>query len=137
MHIEDMQCADTRLQGIVATAIPAITRDFNGLDYIGWYSGACFLLVGSSSALWGKLYKYLSARNVFMTALGIYLVGSIVAAAAPNGIALIVGRALQGLGCSGKWDIRSRLRWACWMTMWIFRLSQRIRPYHQLHGCSE
>lgn len=87
--------------GIVATAIPAITRDFNGLEYIGWYSGACFLLVGSSSALWGKLYKYLSARYVFMAALGIYLVGSIVAAAAPNGIALIVGRALQGLGCSG------------------------------------
>lgn len=103
MHLEDMKCADTRLQGTVATAIPAITRDFNGLEYIGWYSGACFLLVGSSSALSGKLYKYLSARYVFMAAPGIYLVASIVAAAAPNGIALVVGRALQGLGCSGKW----------------------------------
>lgn len=36
-----------------------------------------------------------------MTALALYLIGSIVAAAAPTSIALIVGRALQGWGCAG------------------------------------
>ena len=34
-------------------------------------------------------------------ALGFYSVGSVAAAAAPNSIALIVGRALQGWGCAG------------------------------------
>ncbi|GMF78050.1 unnamed protein product [Aspergillus oryzae] len=88
-------------QGIVATAIPEITSDFHALDHIGWYSGACFLLVGTTSAPWGKMYKYFSATYIYMTALGLYLVGSVVAAAAPSSIALIIGRALQGWGCAG------------------------------------
>ncbi|OOO04941.1 major facilitator superfamily MFS_1 [Aspergillus oryzae] len=87
--------------GIVATAIPEITSDFHALDHIGWYSGACFLLVGTTSAPWGKMYKYFSATYIYMTALGLYLVGSVVAAAAPSSIALIIGRALQGWGCAG------------------------------------
>ncbi|KAK5807057.1 hypothetical protein VI817_001315 [Penicillium citrinum] len=87
--------------GIVATAIPKITSDFHALGDIGWYSGACFLLVGTTSAPWGKMYKYFSAQWTYMTALALYLIGSIVAATAPNSIALIVGRALQGWGCAG------------------------------------
>ncbi|KAJ5635558.1 HC-toxin efflux carrier TOXA [Penicillium longicatenatum] len=87
--------------GIVATAIPGITDDFHRLDDVGWYGGACFLLVGSSSPMWGKLYKYFSAQLVYLTSVVIFLVGSILAAAAPNSPALIVGRALQGWGCSG------------------------------------
>ena len=85
----------------MATAIPAITRDFHGIDAIGWYSGACFLLVGCTSAMWGKMFKYLHGKWVYVAALGLYLIGSIVAAAAPNSAALIVGRAIQGWGCSG------------------------------------
>ncbi|KAJ6019309.1 hypothetical protein N7522_001376 [Penicillium canescens] len=87
--------------GIVATAIPKITSDFHALSDIGWYSGACFLLVGTTSAPWGKMYKYFSAQWTYMTALALYLIGSIVAATAPNSIALVVGRALQGWGCAG------------------------------------
>lgn len=51
--------------------------------------------------MWGKLYKYFSAQLVYLVSVAIFLVGSIVAAAAPNSAALIVGRALQGWGCSG------------------------------------
>ncbi|GAQ11442.1 putative HC-toxin efflux carrier TOXA [Aspergillus lentulus] len=87
--------------GIVATAIPGITDDFHRLDDVGWYGSACFLLVGSSSPMWGKLYKYFSAQLVYLTSVVIFLAGSILAAAAPNSAALIVGRALQGWGCSG------------------------------------
>ncbi|GIC87822.1 MDR family MFS transporter [Aspergillus udagawae] len=87
--------------GIVATAIPGITDSFHRLDDVGWYGSACFLLVGSSSPMWGKLYKYFSAQLVYLTSVVIFLAGSILAAAAPNSTALIVGRALQGWGCSG------------------------------------
>jgi MFS family permease len=51
--------------------------------------------------MWGKLYKYFSAQLVYLTSVVIFLAGSILAAAAPNSTALIVGRALQGWGCSG------------------------------------
>ncbi|KAJ7871737.1 putative MFS transporter [Mycena leptocephala] len=87
--------------GIVATAIPGITDDFRRLNDVGWYGSACFLLVGTSAPMWGKLYKYFSARLVYLASVVLFLVGSIVAAAAPNSPALIIARALQGLGCSG------------------------------------
>lgn len=85
----------------MATAIPAITNDFQSLNKIAWYSAACFILVGATSATWGKLFTYFSAPITYMSALVLYLIGSVVAAAAPNSIALIVGRAIQGCGCSG------------------------------------
>ncbi|KAJ7241353.1 putative MFS transporter [Mycena haematopus] len=87
--------------GIVATAIPSITDEFQRLDQVGWYGSACFLLVGTSSPMWGKLYKYFSARPVYLVAFALYLIGSIVAAAAPTSAALIIARTIQGLGCSG------------------------------------
>jgi MFS family permease len=51
--------------------------------------------------MWGKLYKYFSARLIYIGSLSLFLVGSIIAAAAPNSTALIVARAIQGWGCSG------------------------------------
>lgn len=88
--------------GIVATAIPGITDDFHQLDDVGWYGSACFLLNGTTSPVWGKLYKYLSARWVYLVSVLLFLIGSILAATAPNSAALIVGRAIQGWGCSGS-----------------------------------
>jgi MFS transporter, DHA2 family, glioxin efflux transporter len=85
----------------VATAIPDITNDFHSLNQIGWYSAACFILVGATSSTWGKFFTYFPAPLVYMSALFLYLIGSIVAAAAPNSTALIVARAIQGMGCSG------------------------------------
>ena len=89
------------IQGIVSTAIPGITDDFRRLDDVGWYGAACFLLVGASSPVWGKLYTYFSAKLVYLISVIVFMIGSVLAAAAPNSTALIVGRALQGLGCAG------------------------------------
>ena len=47
----------------------------------------------------GKLYKYFSAQLVYLVSVALFLIGSIVAATAPNSPALIVARALQG------WDV--------------------------------
>ncbi|KAK2738431.1 dynein heavy chain [Onygenales sp. PD_40] len=87
--------------GIIATAIPGITNDFHRLDDVGWYGSATFVLAAAASPLWGKLYKYVNVKPIFLSAVGIFLVGSIVAAAAPNSVSVIIGRALQGWGASG------------------------------------
>lgn len=87
--------------GIIATAIPGITNDFRKLDDVGWYGSATFILAASASPLWGKLFKYLDVKWVYLSAVGIFLVGSIVAAAAPNSVSVIIGRAIQGWGASG------------------------------------
>ncbi|KAJ5205193.1 hypothetical protein N7472_001641 [Penicillium cf. griseofulvum] len=87
--------------GIIATAIPGITDDFHHLNDVGWYGSATFLLVGSSSPMWGKMYKYLRIKWVYLSSVVFYLVGSIVAASAQNSISVIIGRAIQGLGAAG------------------------------------
>ncbi|EED13803.1 efflux pump antibiotic resistance protein, putative [Talaromyces stipitatus ATCC 10500] len=88
--------------GIIATAIPAITDEFLQLNYVGWYGGTIFLTLSTASPVWGKLYKYVSARYVYLVSIVIFLVGSIVAATAKSSIPFIIARALQGLGCSGS-----------------------------------
>lgn len=88
-------------QGIVATAIPSITNEFQALDEIGWYGGAYFLTFGVFSGFWGNLYKHYDARAVFLAATALFLVGSVVAAAAAGSVTLIVGRAVAGWGGAG------------------------------------
>lgn len=87
--------------GIIATAIPGITDDFHQLNDVGWYGSATFLLVGASSPMWGKMYKYLRIKWVYLSSVVFYLVGSIVAASAQNSLSVIIGRAIQGLGAAG------------------------------------
>jgi MFS family permease len=87
--------------GIIATAIPGITNDFRRLDDVGWYGSATFILAAAASPLWGKLFKYVNVKWTFLSAVGIFLVGSVVAAAAPNSVSVIIGRAFQCWGASG------------------------------------
>lgn len=86
---------------IVATAIPKITQEFKGLDKVGWYGAIFFATIGAFQSTWGKAYKYFDLKWTFLTALLIFEVGSTVCGAAPNAEALIVGRAIAGLGAAG------------------------------------
>lgn len=87
--------------GIISTAIPDITDRFHRIQDVGWYGCATFLLVAASSSVWGKVYKYLNVKYAFLTSIILLIIGSIVSAAAPNSVSVIVGRAIQGLGIAG------------------------------------
>jgi MFS family permease len=50
---------------------------------------------------WGKVYKYFPLKLWFLIAMFIFEVGSLICALAPGPTALIVGRAVAGLGGSG------------------------------------
>ncbi|KAI0469856.1 MFS gliotoxin efflux transporter glia [Xylariaceae sp. FL0804] len=86
---------------IISTAIPSITSEFNSMEDIGWYGSAFFLTLAALQSFWGKAYKYYLLRGVFLAAIGVFEVGSLVCALAPNSDALIVGRAVQGAGGAG------------------------------------
>ncbi|RDW81985.1 hypothetical protein BP6252_03097 [Coleophoma cylindrospora] len=86
---------------IVATAIPKITDEFHGLDLVGWYGAAFFLTVGAFQSTWGKAYKYFPLKTSFLVAIFIFELGSLICGVAPNSTALIVGRAIAGLGGAG------------------------------------
>jgi MFS family permease len=61
-----------------------------------------FLLTTSSFQLfYGKAYSLFSVKSIFLLAITIFEIGSLVCALAPNSRGLIVGRAIAGLGGSG------------------------------------
>ncbi|KAF4635470.1 hypothetical protein G7Y89_g2615 [Cudoniella acicularis] len=86
---------------IVATAIPKITDEFQGLDLVGWYGSAFFLTVGAFQSTWGKAYKYFPLKITFLMSIFVFELGSLICGVAPNSTALIVGRAIAGLGGAG------------------------------------
>jgi MFS family permease len=49
----------------------------------------------------GKLYTFFSIKWVFLIALIIFEIGSAICGAAPNSAALIIGRAVAGVGSAG------------------------------------
>ncbi|KAJ5096909.1 MFS transporter [Penicillium angulare] len=86
---------------ILATAIPEITTQFNSLDDVGWYGSSYMFATCSVQLIYGKLYTFYPSKWVYLIALIIFEVGSVVCATAPNSVALIVGRAVAGLGAAG------------------------------------
>ncbi|KAI5838933.1 major facilitator superfamily domain-containing protein [Morchella snyderi] len=88
-------------QTIIATAIPKITDQFGALDDVGWYGSGYMLTMCSFQLIYGKLYSYFSLKWCFLAAIGIFELGSLICGAAPTSEALIVGRAIAGLGCAG------------------------------------
>ncbi|KAM0273222.1 hypothetical protein ACHAQH_008390 [Verticillium albo-atrum] len=86
---------------IVATAIPKITDEFGGIEDVSWYGSAFFMANGGFQSSWGKAYKYFPLKWTFLAAIFVFEVGSLVCGAAPTSTALIIGRAIAGLGAAG------------------------------------
>ncbi|CAN8097747.1 unnamed protein product [Discula destructiva] len=86
---------------IVATAIPKITDEFHGLSDVSWYSSAFFMTLGGFQSAWGKAYKYFPLKTSFLISIFVFELGSLICGVAPNSVALIVGRAIAGLGAAG------------------------------------
>lgn len=86
---------------IVATAIPHITDEFHSLDQVGWYGSAFFLTIAAFQATWGKAYKYFPLKMTFLLTIFIFELGSLICAVAQDSTALIVGRAIAGMGGAG------------------------------------
>ncbi|CAH0025758.1 unnamed protein product [Clonostachys rhizophaga] len=88
-------------RSILATAIPKITTEFNSLNDIAWYGSAYLISTCCFQLMFGKLYATFPLKAIFLSALGLFEVGSIFCAAAPNSVTLIIGRAVAGIGCAG------------------------------------
>jgi len=79
------------------------------LDLVGWYGAAFFLTVGAFQSTWGKAYKYFPLKATFLIAIFIFELGSLICGVAPNSTALIVGRAIAGVGGAGIASVRTHL----------------------------
>ncbi|KUL82968.1 hypothetical protein ZTR_10277 [Talaromyces verruculosus] len=88
-------------QTVIATATPKISDSFHALGDVGWWTSAYLLTTATFQLLYGKAYSLVTVKYVYLFAMLIFVLGSIICAVAPNSIALILGRAIAGVGASG------------------------------------
>ncbi|KXJ88191.1 major facilitator superfamily domain-containing protein [Microdochium bolleyi] len=86
---------------IISTAIPKITDEFSSLGDIGWYASAYLLTTASLQLIYGRFYSFLPIKLVYLGAIFIFEVGSVLCGAATSSTMLIVGRAIAGVGAAG------------------------------------
>lgn len=83
---------------IVSTVIPQIVGDLGGFKKFSWVFSAYLLVQTASIPLYGKLSDLYGRKLVLVIGISIFIMGSVTSAVSWNIDALIVFRALQGLG---------------------------------------
>ena len=83
---------------IVGTAMPRIVGDLGGLSLMTWLTTAYMLTSTTVVPIAGKLADLLGRRNVYITGLIIFMVGSALCGMANGMTELIIFRGIQGLG---------------------------------------
>jgi EmrB/QacA subfamily drug resistance transporter len=86
---------------VVATAMPTIVGQLGGLEHYSWVFSAFMLTSTTSVPLYGKISDLYGRRNLYVFAMLLFLVGSILCGWANSMTGLIFARALQGLGAGG------------------------------------
>jgi MFS family permease len=112
---------------IVVTALPTIAGELGGLDLFGWVGAAYLLTTAAVSPFYGKLGDMYGRKPVLITAIALFLAGSLACGLVPSMQWLIAARVLQGLGGGGLFvsvyavigdlfDARQRARYQAYST---------------------
>jgi len=88
-------------QMIFSTALPTIVGELNGVNHMLWVTTAYILASTITLPVYGKLGDLIGRKGLFITAISIFIVGSIIGGLAHDMNWLIAGRAVQGLGGGG------------------------------------
>jgi MFS family permease len=88
---------------IVADVQPVIVTQFNSVGKLTWLSVAFLIGAASTNLIWGKVFGQFNAKWTYILCVFIFEVGSAVCGAAPNMNAIIIGRAICGVGGSGMY----------------------------------
>jgi MFS family permease len=85
-------------QTIVSTALPTIVRDLGGAAHLSWVVTAYMLASTVTTPMWGKLGDLIGRKILFLLAIVIFLIGSVLCGTAQEMVQLIIYRAIQGVG---------------------------------------
>jgi multidrug resistance protein len=83
---------------VLATAIPSIVGELGGFHQFPWLFSAYLLGQAVTTPIYAKLSDVFGRKPILLLGIALFLVGSILCAAAWNMLALIIFRAVQGLG---------------------------------------
>ncbi|MFC6173168.1 MDR family MFS transporter [Subtercola frigoramans] len=88
-------------QTIVGTSMRTISDDLHGLSLQAWVTTAYLIMSTISTPIYGKLSDIFGRRPLFIIAITIFLVGSLLAGISTSMYELAVFRGIQGLGAGG------------------------------------
>jgi EmrB/QacA subfamily drug resistance transporter len=88
-------------QTIFSTALPTIVGELHGVNQMLWVTTAYILASTIMLPVYGKLGDLIGRKGLFIAAISLFILGSIVGGMSDTMTQLIVGRAIQGLGGGG------------------------------------
>ncbi len=86
---------------IVATSMPTVASQLGGLELYGWVFAAYLLTSTTTLPLYGRLADIYGRKPMYLLAVALFLLGSVLCGLARTMEQLILFRALQGLGAGG------------------------------------
>lgn len=88
-------------QTIFSTALPTIVGDLHGVDEMSWVITVYILASTIMLPVYGKLGDLIGRKGIFIGAISVFILGSIIGGWAQDMTWLIIGRGVQGLGGGG------------------------------------
>lgn len=92
-------------QTIVSTAIRTIADDLHGLSLQAWATTGYLITATITTPLYGKLSDIFGRKPLFLTAITIFVIGSVACSFASTMYELAVFRGVQGLGAGGLFSL--------------------------------
>ena len=92
-------------QTIVASAMRTIADDLRGLEHQAWATTAYLITATIVTPLYGKLGDIYGRKKLFIIAISIFIVGSVLCTFATSMFSLAAFRAVQGLGAGGLFSL--------------------------------
>src|ERR1700730_2905725 len=96
-------------QTIVATALPTIASSLGEIERASWVVVSYLIANTIAAPVYGRLGDTFGRRWMMITALGIFMIGSVLCALAPNIELLTAFRVLQGFGGGGLMTLSQAL----------------------------
>jgi MFS family permease len=88
---------------IVADVQPVIVTHFHDVGKLSWLSVAFLIGAAATNLVWGKVFGQFNAKWTYILCVVLFETGSALCGGAPSIDALIVGRAICGVGGSGMY----------------------------------
>jgi hypothetical protein len=88
---------------IVADVQPVIVTRFDAVSKLSWLSVAFLIGAAATNLVWGKVFGQFNAKWTYILCVTLFEAGSALCGGAPTINALIVGRAICGVGGSGMY----------------------------------
>ncbi|WP_372736583.1 MDR family MFS transporter [Nocardioides sp.] len=92
-------------QTIVSTSIRTIADDLQGLSVQAWVTTAYLITATITTPIYGKLGDIYGRKKLFLFAISLFVVGSVMCAFADSMYQLAAFRAIQGLGAGGLFTL--------------------------------